>query len=99
MTIKLGALGDFHVNKEYPYKFTAAATPSVTFLGKGDAQSFSRASGDYAEQGEKTSVMTVRFKPASAGDVSLSGTYKMSVCNADQCQVETQALDLVVPVM
>lgn len=95
MTIKLVAAGDFHVNKEYPYKFVGAAAPNVAFA-KTD---FTRAAGDFAEQGEKTGVMTVRFKPSSAGDVNVSGTYKMSVCSADQCQVESQPIDLTVPVM
>lgn len=99
MTITLVASGDFHVNKEYPYKFTASPAPNVTFLGKGDATTFSRAAGDFVEQGEKTATMTVRFKPGAAGDASLSGLYKFSVCSADQCQVEQQKLDLVVPVL
>lgn len=99
MTIRLQTSGDYHVNKEYPYKFTAVATPNVTFLGKGDASVFSRASGDFAEASPTSGVMTVRFKPAGPGEVSLTGTYKLSVCSADQCQIEQQAIALTVTVL
>jgi hypothetical protein len=99
VTIKLATAGDWHVNKEYPYKFIATAAPNMTFLGKGDATTFSRGNGDFAEQGEKVGVMTVRFKPASAGEAHVAGTYKFSVCSADQCQIEQEKLDLAVPVM
>lgn len=99
MTLKLVAAGDFHVNKEYPYKFLATPAPNVTFLGKDDPNTFSKASGDYKEEGEKTATMTVRFKPSSAGNASVAGTYKLSVCNADQCQIEQQKVALGVPVL
>ena len=42
--------------------------------------------------------MTVRFKPSSAGETKVSGTYKMSICSADQCQIEAQPIALGVPV-
>ena len=99
MTLRLAATGDYHVNKEYPYKFLAAAAPGVQFLGSGDANTFSRAAGDFREDSEKAGTMTVRFKPTSAGEARVSGTYKMSVCSAENCQVETQAVMLAVPVM
>ncbi len=99
VTLRLTAAGEFHVNKEYPYKFTASAAPGVTFLGSGDANVFSRAAGDFREEGEKTAAMTVRFKPTAAGEAKVAGTYKMSVCSAEQCQIESQAVALTVPVL
>jgi hypothetical protein len=99
MTLRLAASGEYHVNKEYPYKFLAAAAPGVQFLGNGDANTFSRAAGDFHEDGEKAGTMTVRFKPSSAGEARVSGTYKMSVCSAENCQIETQSVTLGVPVM
>ncbi|HSO36154.1 MAG TPA: hypothetical protein VLT33_26685, partial [Labilithrix sp.] len=99
LTLRLTAGGEFHVNKEYPYKFTASAAPGVAFLGNGDANVFSRASGDFREDGEKTATMTVRFKPSAAGEARIAGSYKMSVCSAEQCQIETQAVQLAVPVL
>ena len=98
MTIKLTAASEFHVNKEYPYKLTANAAPGVTFLGKKDANTFTKDNGDFVEEGEKTGTMTVRFKPAAAGEAKVAGTYKMSVCSADQCQIEVQPIALNVPV-
>lgn len=99
MAIKLATSGDYHVNKEYPYKFIATPAPGVVFLGKSDANMFTRASGDFVEQGEKTGTMTVRFKPSAAGPVKVAGKYKLSVCSADQCQIEEEMVELDVPVM
>ena len=99
MTIKLVAAAEYHVNKEYPYKILATAAPNVTFLGKKDANTFAKDTGDFAEQGEKAATLTVRFKPTSAGEAKVAGTYKMSVCSAEQCQIEQQAITLAVPVM
>ncbi len=99
MTLRLATGGEFHVNKEYPYKFLATSAPNVTFLGNGDANTFSRAAGDFKEEGEKAAVMTVKFKPTAAGEAKVSGTYKLSVCSAEACQIEQQAVTLTVPVM
>ena len=98
MTIKLVATADYHVNKEYPYKFIATPSASVAFLGKPEPNNFTRASGDFIEEGEKTGTMTVRFKPSIAGDTIIAGTYKFSVCSADQCQIEQEKLELKVAV-
>jgi hypothetical protein len=98
MTIRLAATGDYHINKEYPYKFTASPAPNVDFLGSGDANTFSRGQGDFKEDGEKNATLTVRFKPKSAGEAKVSGTYKLSVCSAENCQIETQNVTLAVNV-
>jgi hypothetical protein len=96
--LKLAVTGEYHVNKEYPYKFVA--TPgAVDYLGKGDPNTFSRANGDFAEDGEKAATLTVRFKAKQAGDATVAGTYKLSVCSAENCQIEQQAVTLTVPVM
>lgn len=99
MTIRLLPQGDYHVNKEYPYKFTAQPAANVAFLGKSDANVFGRTSGDFVEQGEKAAVLTVRFKPAAAGDARVAGKYKLSVCSADKCQIDEANVDLSVPVL
>jgi RNA 3'-terminal phosphate cyclase len=70
----------------------------VTFLGKKDPITFSKDNGDFVEEGEKSGTMTVRFKPTAAGEAKVAGTYKMSVCSADQCQIEIQPIALAVPV-
>lgn len=98
MTIRLTAVGAYHVNKEYPYKFTATAAPGVEFLSKAAPNTFTRDAGDFIEQGEKNGTMTVRFK-SPAGEAPLAGTYKFSVCSADQCQIEQEKIALSVPVL
>lgn len=97
LTIKLATLGEFHVNKEYPYRFIAAETPGVDYLGKTDKLKFTKDDGAFVPDGEKTATMTVRFKPAAAGKTKIAGTYKMSVCSADQCQIEEPTLELLIP--
>jgi hypothetical protein len=100
VTIRLNVTGsEYHVNKEYPYKFIASANPAVQYLGSGDANTFSRASGDFREDGEKSATMTVRFKAKSAGDANVSGTFKLSVCSADNCQLDQANVNLTVPVL
>lgn len=92
--VSLTALAGYHVNKEYPYKFTAQATKDVEFLGKDPAGTsvFTKSAGDYTAVGEEGAVMTVRFRPKQAGKASVEGTYKFSVCSAQNCQIETAEL-------
>jgi hypothetical protein len=95
LAIKLEAAGEFHINKEYPYKFkaeAAATTPTVEFEGTDAAGKnvFSKGAGDFKIDSEKVATMRVRFKPAAKGNVTIGGTYKMSVCSAKECQLESQ---------
>ena len=88
MTIKLNASSEYHINKDYPYKFLPADAASIGFVA-----------ADQKQDGEKTATMTVRFKPTAAGDTKVEGTYKMSVCSAEQCQIEQPKISLSVPVI
>ena len=99
VTIQVTAGNGYHVNKEYPYKFLANAAPGIEYLGKKTPTTFARESGDFREDGETKGTMTVRFKPAAAGTMIVSGTYKMSVCSAENCQIEAQPVTLSVPVI
>jgi hypothetical protein len=83
----LTALGDYHVNKDYPFKFVAdpAAAPV-----DGD--------GTFAFDDAQHGTMTVKFRPAAAGTQKLVGTFKLSVCNDNSCEIETPKLELPVPV-
>lgn len=98
VVLRLEAEGDYHINKEYPYKFKANDVSGVEFLGKGDKNVFSKASGDFKQDGEKVATMSIRFKPASKGNVTIAGQYKMSVCSAANCQLETQDISAAVAV-
>ena len=102
ITLKLEAKGDFHVNKEYPYKFKATAASGVTYLGKDGAgpDTFSKSAGDFAldSANEKVGTMTVKFKSANKGAVTIAGVFKLSVCSAQNCQLETANVSVPVTV-
>lgn len=89
-TIRLEALGGYHINASYPYKFKAQAAPGVEFLGQdaSDRHVFSKASGDFSVTGEKVAAMVVRFRTSAKGKLTIAGTYKMSVCSDANCQLE-----------
>ncbi len=99
VTLKLLTGGEFHVNEEYPYKFVAAPAADVTYLGKQDPNTFSRAAGDFRTETPQTATMTVRFRPQKAGDVQVQGSYKLSVCSKDACQIDTAAVNTRVSVL
>ncbi|MEZ4258970.1 MAG: hypothetical protein R3B36_07880 [Polyangiaceae bacterium] len=98
LALRLATKGDYHINKEYPYKFTGAPAGPVTFVAKGAPNVFSKASGDFAIDGETRAVMNVRYRASEAGKVTLAGTYKMSVCSADQCRIVDPKVSLQVAV-
>lgn len=102
VVVLLDATGEFHINKEYPYKFTVKSpAPELDYLGKeGDANCaggklvFSKCAGDFKQEGESKGVLTIRFKPSKAGATKVGGQYKMSVCSAQNCQLESHDLAL-----
>jgi len=90
MTLKLVATGDFHVNDEYPYRFRADDTRGVTFAGTdgGGRNVFSKAAGDWTKVDAKSGSMAVTFLPSSKASVTISGTFKLSVCSKEDCLLE-----------
>jgi hypothetical protein len=100
MTLALVATGAFHINEDYPYKFKADDAPGVEFLGADAAGKavFSKAASNWAKKDEKTGVMTVAFRAAEKGTKTLAGTFKLSVCSAQTCQLEQQQLQATVAV-
>jgi hypothetical protein len=90
LSVKLGALGVFHVNDEYPYKFKADDAVGVEFGGTDAAGKnvFSKPAGNWRKVDEKSGVMSVKFKVLSAGERTISGTFKLSVCSAETCLLE-----------
>ncbi len=95
MTIRVTAGTGYHVNKEYPYKFLPKEAGGIEFTSK----QFSRDAGDFKEDSATSGTMTVRFKPTAAGKAKVAGTYKMSVCSDENCQIEQPAIELEVPVL
>jgi hypothetical protein len=100
--LQLQAVGEFHVNKEYPYKFKAADAAGVEYLGRDPAGKnvFSKAAGDFAlnPSNEKVGTMTLKFKAAHAGNVTIAGQFKLSVCSAANCMLETAEVSVPVAV-
>jgi hypothetical protein len=88
MTLKLQAQNPFHINKDYPYKFVADASPGLDV-----------SKGDFRRESDLAGVMTVAFTSQSAGNAKVAGTYKMSVCSDDKCLIETPRVELTVPIV
>lgn len=86
--LALSALGDYHVNKDYPFKFVGDPAPAIPLDGE----------GAFALDDAKNGMMTVTFRPSAPGTVKVAGTFKLSVCSGDRCEIETPqvALDVAV---
>jgi hypothetical protein len=100
MTLTLVATGDFHINEDYPYKFKADDARGVEFLGTDQAGKnvFSKGANNWQKKDEKTGSMTVAFRGTEKGDRTISGTFKLSVCSAQSCQLEQQPVTTTVPI-
>jgi hypothetical protein len=98
LQLKVVATGDYHINDDYPYRFKADDAPGVAFLGSNPADKdvFSKPAGDWQKAEAKTGTMTVKFTPAAAGDKTISGTFKVSVCSAENCLLEQPSVSAVV---
>jgi hypothetical protein len=83
-TLVLTALGAYHVNKDYPTKFLATSPLD-------GAPAFALTDATHG-------TMTVRFKPPSPGTTTLTGTFKLSVCSDDTCEIEQPQISLPVAV-
>ncbi len=99
--VRLKALGGFHINKEYPYRFLAKANPAAKFAGKDPAgsESFSKAAGDFLIDSESEATLSVTFVPNRAGKMTIEGVYKMSVCSDEACEIEQSPISIDVTVL
>jgi len=86
--VVLTALGDYHINKDYPFKFVGEPAPTLAL--DGDAA--------FALTDAKHGTLTLRFTPRAAGAQTLAGIFKLSVCSDDTCEIEKPRLALAVPV-
>jgi hypothetical protein len=96
----LVATGQYHINDEYPYKLKADDAPGVEFLGA-DATGknvFSKAASDWRKRDEKSGVMTLAYRAADKGSKTVGGTFKLSVCSAENCQLEQERVKATVAV-
>jgi hypothetical protein len=88
--ISLVAVGEYHINDDYPYKFVADSTAGVAFRGTDAAgpNVFSKAANNWSRHDEKTGTMAVTFSPTERGSKQIGGVFKFSVCSAQNCQLE-----------
>lgn len=97
-TIQLVAKPGYHLNEEYPYKFAATKSAGLAYQGKEQAESFSKAAGDFSKSSATEGRMQIRYAAdGSVKKLPLSGVFKMSVCNEASCQIEAPKIELDVP--
>jgi hypothetical protein len=96
--VTLVAVGAFHINDEYPYKFTARDAPGLRVLGTdaAGANVFSKTAGDWRKSEEKVGTMSVKWASDTAGDRTLGGVLKLSVCTAQACLLDQAAVQATV---
>ena len=94
--VSIVARDGFHVNPDYPVKFTASneatvrfATPSVSLL-----DSLERVPCEGHADETCCARAPISFSVGEAGAASVAGTLAFSVCNADQCLIEKVPLSL-----
>jgi len=84
--------GDFHCNKEYPYKIKLGTAPAgITYptpIVKVDAITVT----------PEKAVMKVPFMPDKPGEAKVSGNFYFSVCTDQQCVIENRELAVMVKV-
>ena len=91
--INLTTKGDYHINKQYPYKFklTEPLPDGVTF----PKPTLMRADGAFEE---KRASFKVPFVAAKAGKATVAGTLSFSVCSEANCIMDKQNIDVDVDV-
>ena len=80
------ALGGYKVNAEYPHKFVAEASTDLAVEG----------TGTFTVDDAGRGMMTIRYRPAKSGTLTMSGTLKLSVCTDEECKIEAPRLSFAV---
>lgn len=83
----LTALAGFKVNREYPFRFVPDAA----------SQSLVDGEAAFAVTGSQTGRLMVPVRRDAPAASRLAGTFKLSVCNADLCQIENAELSVAIP--
>ena len=85
--LALTALGAYHVNETYPFKFVADPVPGVKVAGP----------GTFVMEDPKHGTLTLTFQAARPGPARIAGTFKLSVCTDDECKIEEPKITFAVP--
>ena len=91
LKVVLDAKPPFKVNQEYPYSFTLNESPGVSFASQ-------KVTKDAVTLEAKRATMVVPFTPKEAGQRTISGTFKFSVCTDEQCLIKKHDLGLAIHV-
>jgi hypothetical protein len=88
LAVRIDALGPYHINEQYPFKFEATEAGGVELLGKSRPQLFSKSDGDFEQHSERTGIMAVHFRPQAAGNRAIEGNFRVSVCSEERCVLD-----------
>jgi len=93
INVVLETKGEYHINKQYPYKFATQDPPAdgVTYPKK----VVPRADGTYEE---RKAVLPIPFVPTKSGQVTVGGLFSLSVCTDANCLMDKQRLEISVKV-
>lgn len=80
----LHALGDYHINDQYPFKLVADASPELSVEG----------TGTWTRDADQRGTLAVVVRSAKPGTATLAGTFKLSVCTDENCEIETPKIAL-----
>lgn len=90
VTAVCNALGAYHINPDYPFKFTLGAAPAGITYGETTVRNVNRS--------EKKATISVPFTPTQAGTFTISGTYSIAVCTDSNCAPQKVPLSVTVKV-
>ncbi len=90
VTAVINAVGDYKINKEYPFKFKMGAAPAGVSYPEAIVRAVSRA--------EKRATMSIPFTPDAAGTATISGECSLSVCTDSNCVIEKAQLSVSVKI-
>jgi len=75
----LRALGDYHINPQYPVKLVSDPLPEVRLDG----------TGTFSLDAAQVGTLTIKFRAARPGTAHVTGTFKLSVCTDSNCEIAT----------
>lgn len=85
--VVLTARAGYKVNPEYPFKFVGDPSSDLAIDG----------TGTFTVDDTHHGTMTITFRPSKAGTLTLSGTFKLSVCSEDECAIDAPKIALTIP--
>jgi hypothetical protein len=84
--IRLTALDGYKVNEEYPFKLVAEPSADLAVDGSGTFSVLERTRGE----------LVVSVRATRAGSHELAGTFKLSVCTDEHCEIQQPRIALAI---